>query len=515
MLKSIFVLCPSLLICFSILAQVPEDALRLSFTHPSGTAREQAIGGAMGSLGGDLSANFVNPAGLGFYKVGELLFTPSYSFSGSNASYLLNNSKGGSTNQFNVSTSGLVYAEVNSPGNSNAFSIAVTRSADFNGHTFYKGNNNYSSATEAYVSEFESSGLSVNDALSSPNLTYGTRSALYTYLIDTSMGGLGPVISQPGKVLAAGGSLQQSTDIISSGGITELAFSVAGGIHDKWYWGGSVGVPILSYKHTVTYTETDNGANPNNDFSTYSYTEYYSASGAAFNFKLGGIFRPNLNWRFGLAVHTPSIWGITDKLSTKMVTNTEGYHGIDSINSAPLDQASNTSNTINYDVEGPWHFLVSGSYIFPGTQVEGKMGFITADIEYVTYTSPNFYFPLDDNGNSPDNSYYDPLNKAIKASYKNNFNFRLGGEYKVDELAFRLGGSYSMNPYSSADLKGSYSTISGGVGYRKKGIFIDLTYVELIKKDVNFPYRLTDKENVYATTRQNTGSIILTMGFKF
>ena len=112
-------------------------------------------------------------------------------------------------------------------------------------------------------------------------------------------------------------------------------------------------------------------------------------------------------------------------------------------------------------------------------------------------------------------SYYDPLNKAIKANYKNNFNFRLGGEYKVDELAFRLGGSYSMNPYSSADLKGSYSSISGGVGYRKKGIFIDLTYVELFKKDVNFPYRLTDKENVYATTQQYSGSIILTMGFKF
>jgi hypothetical protein len=38
-------------------------------------ARQQAVGGAMGSLGGDISANYVNPAGLGFYKTGEYVLT--------------------------------------------------------------------------------------------------------------------------------------------------------------------------------------------------------------------------------------------------------------------------------------------------------------------------------------------------------------------------------------------------------------------------------------------------------
>jgi len=41
------------------LAQVPEDAIRYSFYTQSGTARSLAIGGAMGSLGGDISANYV------------------------------------------------------------------------------------------------------------------------------------------------------------------------------------------------------------------------------------------------------------------------------------------------------------------------------------------------------------------------------------------------------------------------------------------------------------------------
>jgi long-subunit fatty acid transport protein len=120
----------------------------------------------------------------------------------------------------------------------------------------------------------------------------------------------------------------------------------------------------------------------------------------------------------------------------------------------------------------------------------------------------------DDNGNQQNNSYYDPLNNTVKYFYKNTFNFRLGGEYKVDELAFRIGGSYSMNPYSSPDLKANRTTVSGGLGYRKHGIFIDLTYVEAIYHDVNFPYRLGQKNNVFSTVKQYTGNIILSFGLK-
>ena len=59
-------------------AQGPEDGLRLSWFAPNGTPRSNALGGAMGSLGGDLSAAHINPAGLGFYKSGELLVTSKY-----------------------------------------------------------------------------------------------------------------------------------------------------------------------------------------------------------------------------------------------------------------------------------------------------------------------------------------------------------------------------------------------------------------------------------------------------
>jgi hypothetical protein len=513
-MKRFLLLCHSMLFVFFLQAQLPEDALRMSDTHPSGTAREQAIGGAMGSLGGDISASYVNPAGLGFYKTDEILISPAWAFDASHTGYLSNNTKSPSVNHFVLSATGFVIGIPGDQGNNTAFSIAINRSADFNGHIVYQGKNNYSSAAEAYAEEFNASGLSIDQALTDPGISYGTRMALYTYLIDTSQAGTGPTIVQPDKVLAAGGQLNQSTDIQTSGGITEVAIGLAGVTQDKWYFGASIGIPIVSYQRTMTYTETDLSGNANNDFASYTYTESYSSKGVGVNAKLGAIFRPNLNWRVGLAIHTPSIYSITDHLSAAMTANTEGYHGIESIQSGTLDVAANASNSLEYDLNTPWHFIASGSYIFPGELTHGKMGFITGDIEYVTNTSTSFSLPVDENGNQPDNSYYTPLNNTVKSFYKNTFNFRLGGEYKVDELAFRLGSSYSTNPYSSPDLKANRTTISGGVGYRKKGIFIDLTYVEAIVNDVNFPYTLSQKDNVYSSVRQYTGNVILTIGIK-
>src|SRR6478736_8376120 len=72
---------------FTLYAQTPEEALRLGWNTPGGTARYRAIGGAMGSLGGDITAAYVNPAGLGMYKTNELVISPAFSFSNIKANF--------------------------------------------------------------------------------------------------------------------------------------------------------------------------------------------------------------------------------------------------------------------------------------------------------------------------------------------------------------------------------------------------------------------------------------------
>ena len=71
-----FLLIFSLLFCLKTFAQVPEDAIRYSWQPLNGSARFMATGGVMGSLGGDITAAFVNPAGLGLFKTGEFVFSP-------------------------------------------------------------------------------------------------------------------------------------------------------------------------------------------------------------------------------------------------------------------------------------------------------------------------------------------------------------------------------------------------------------------------------------------------------
>src|ERR1700704_4964725 len=107
-----------------LFAQLPEDALCMSWTVPSGTARQQAIGGAMGSLGGEISAGFVNPAGLGLYKTNEVVISPGWRFLLDKSSYLGTGTSGSSAQNFNLGASGLVLSYPGqNPGVSNAFAI--------------------------------------------------------------------------------------------------------------------------------------------------------------------------------------------------------------------------------------------------------------------------------------------------------------------------------------------------------------------------------------------------------
>jgi len=89
------------------------------------------------------------------------------------------------------------------------------------------------------------------------------------------------------------------------------------------------------------------------------------------------------------------------------------------------------------------------------------------------------------------------------------------GELKLNPFMVRLGYAHYGNPYEDDALKAGKHVLSGGLGFRDKGVFIDLTYVHTIIKDVNFPYRVQPpKQNTYADLKSQIGQILLTFGFK-
>ena len=164
-------------------------------------------------------------------------------------------------------------------------------------------------------------------------------------------------------------------------------------------------------------------------------------------------------------------------------------------------------------------YKVTGSISYVLREIEDvtkQKGFLTADVEYVNYKASSFKPDEENNNAQSTKDYLKSLNGAIDNAYKGAFNFRAGGELKFTTLMVRLGAAYYGNPYK--DIKGEKGhklNLSGGLGYRNKGFFVDLTYVHAMNKDVNFAYRLESAPYYAANIKNTTGNVFATVGFKF
>ncbi len=498
-------------------AQVPEDALRYSYFPQNGTARNLSIGGAMGSLGGDITSVFVNPAGIGNYRTGEFVITPGLFLNNNKTDFrcTLNRNK---QNIFGIGPIGIVYGMNNKYNRkySEAYSLAITQTADFNNTIHYKGLNNYSSYSEKFAEEFAKSGYSIDEAVA-PNTAfpYTSALALNTYLIDTfRIAGDLKVKGLPEFIVEDGKALMQENTTKTSGGMYEIALGYAMNQQDKLLLGGSIGVPIIDYKNITSFTESDTSSNTNNGFNYLTYTDEFKTMGAGVNLKLGLIYRPKEYIRLGIALHTPTyMFMMKDTRATSLTADTEDYEGLRSETSSTF--TNGIPGESRYTMITPWRAMISGSYVFREIQdVRKQKAFVTADIEYVNHQGSKFY-SANEQPTLDETAYFKSLSSVIKQQYKGNFNFRLGGELKFNTIMGRLGFAYYTNPYRDRELKARKMLVSGGLGYRNKGFFVDLTYVHAFNKDPNFPYRLEDKANTYATVKNQRGNIVASVGIKF
>jgi hypothetical protein len=299
----------------------------------------------------------------------------------------------------------------------------------------------------------------------------------------------------------------------TSGAISELAVAFAHNSKDKWFIGATIGIPLVNYSSKTTFTESDSSSNSSNYFKRFEYTDDFRTSGTGFNAKIGIIYRPQDYIRLGLAIHTPTWLFLKDTRTTNLSTELENPVAGFNVNSQTF--TNNQPGEAQYIQSTPFKAIISASYVFREVKdVTRQKGFITADLEYVNHRGSRF---SSDNETVTDEEkiYYKTLNQVVKNNYKGNFNFRLGGELKFNIIMARLGFAYYSNPHKDAELKARRMLLSGGLGYRNKGFFIDLTYVHAMNKEVSMPYRLEDRANTFAEVKQQRGNIVATVGFKF
>lgn len=496
-------------------AQSPEDGLRLSWFAPNGTPRSNALGGAMGSLGGDLSAANINPAGLGFYKSGELLITSKYLNTESKIDY-----RGTTTNTSkslsNIGNIGFVFADgkKNRGYSSTAFSISFTQIADFNSRQRFKGVNNFSSYSEKFLEELYYDNAGMNAAEN--NYIFGSSLAFRTYLVDTIADANGNLAGYQSLVPISSG-VNQTFDAYTSGSSNELTFGWGGNIEDKLYLGASVVFPMVNFNRSLYVSETDlNPTNTTNQFKFFEFNENFSSRGWGIGAKFGIIYKPESFLRLGFALHTPQLISFRDRLSADMTTNTESYAGSVSASSDELNNGN--AGVREYTVMTPTKATFSGSYFFANpSKPTQPLGFISADIEWVNYAGTRFYANDFDQASA---DYYDDLNATVKATYKNNINFKIGSEIKLTgNWMARAGTAYYGSPYKNefADENGktlvtpSRFIVSGGIGYRTNKYFVDFTISSSANRDAVVPYRLNDKPSPIGV--QNTNAVLFNIGY--
>ncbi len=488
----IAMLAGSCMACFTVHAQDQTDALRYSFLAPQGTARSMGFGGALGSVGGDFSSISVNPAGIGIYRKGEVLFTPNLRFGNTEGRYL-NSVQDDSRTTFNFGNLGIVFTRTErgkrydrAKWKAVSFGIGFNRMADFNRNYTYGGYMKTNGTENNSFSE-----LFVNDATLYPGdvVTNGTLAFLgyQTYLVNQdSLGFYSLASSEIG--------LNQTRSVSERGGISELVFSLGGNYEEKLMIGATLGLPTLRYIRNSYFEEVDAGGDNFDGFGSFRYNESLRTTGMGVNLKLGMIYKPADAFRFGVAIHTPTWFSLSDEFNESLTANTENFQGI-------VSEANNTRR-FDYNLTTPWRGIISA------TAMMGQYGFISADYEYVDYGSVRYGFT---------NEFRDEQsarNAVLKNTFQAASNFRIGIEGRLDNFFARGGFGYYGNPYKDNMYKNNRMDFSLGFGIRNERAFIDIAYVLSRMEQTEVPYTVPYVMAPVAILNNRLNTIALTLGFK-
>lgn len=483
-------------------AQKSEDALRFSQKNYISSARAAAMGGAFGALGNDFYAIGINPAGLGIYRHNEFSFTTSLASINANQK-----KRTASGEDFNLN------ADITSwnLGHMNAIIVIDNENQEkgsLSGFVIglgYRQLNNFDreslgradNSTSSFLDYLGIRGVSdLNNGYSTVN---PFSAALFesVKLLQVDNGGYATGLKDNEIV-------NQTKKIIESGYQGEYEVSLAANIDRKVFFGLSVGIQQLDYRYSSAYSEQTIGNN-NPDVDNFSYLQYVNQSGYGFNAKLGVIYKPIQNLSLGFAFDSGTKIKIDEEYYTTAIANYKH-----DVNGGTKHTAKSTVNDYSYTLSTPMKLTFSGAYIF------GQRALISADIEYIDYKQAVF-------SKNGDEETFQGVNSESKNSYKAVWNFRIGGEYRLNSLlSLRAGYAFEDSPYQSGFINdNNYKNIfSGGLGFRVSNFFANLAYINTKYNNSYAFYNVEDKTYGTAISSQikqkiSNNEFMLSIGLNF
>lgn len=468
-----------------VTAQNEADVLRYSSNYGLGTARFSGLGGAMGALGGDMSALHVNPAGIGMYRFGDISFTPSLEINNLESD-LHGTSYTDNKTILAINNAGFVLAnETKDPyWKTINFGVSYNRLNTFNDNLTIRSTNPYDrSLMQDFVDG--ANGYSLADLSD-----FASGLAWDGYVID-QVDSINNIYT--GAVHQ--GDMTQVQVAESSGRLAETAVTFGANYNDILYLGASLNFQSPFYKSLTKTTETPTEP-VGTDLVNYTYTENLETTGLGFNFKLGGIVKAGNFLRFGASVQTPTTFRLTDNYRTKLMSE---------VRNKDFNTTSQQSalSVFEYKVRAPWRYMASVAGIL------GKKAVVSFQYEFSDFASARLK-----NVSSYTGADFDAVNTLIESTFSSSNIFRAGAEYRLTpELYARAGFAYFSNPnkeneFTSADL--NRYQYSGGLGYRSAAWSLDLTYQLAQYQELYQTNYLAD----ITTLTNNRSSIILSLGFR-
>ncbi len=472
-------------------AQDQTQAFRFSQFYPEGTARYNAMGGAFGAVGGDFTSASTNPAGLGLFLGSELTITPTYLLAGASSKYLGQSSKDHKTN-LGIGNFGLVTSYQSKRtggivGTTLAFGYNTLN--NFHSSTTMQGINNNSSLLDNFA-------WHANNSNQLDEFYEGLAHELALMPLDTITNDYWHYL-QPFDAIGYEGYGQEQVRVLErSGYVGEYLVSAAMNISHKLYLGGTVGLHAVRFYEDVYHRETDiDDLEP--DFQAFRFGEYNSTRGYGYVFKVGIIFKPVHMLRFGASFHAPVVYQLTDDKFTDLDTYWDSNAGMTD------DYASSGLFSKEYTLRTPFRASFSSAVLL------GKMGLVSAEYEYVDYSTSDL--------DSPGYKFIDE-NMTISGDFGATHNLKAGAELRLNPVYLRGGFRYYMNPFIDSRNGSDIFVYSGGVGLRSNNTFFDIAYALSKSSDLYGLYQHSPEfEEGFekADNQYSRSKIMLTLGYKF
>ncbi|MEM9078466.1 MAG: aromatic hydrocarbon degradation protein [Bacteroidota bacterium] len=485
--------------CTFLSAQNINDVLRYSLEETQGTARFQAIGGAFGALGGDLSALNVNPAGSAVFNFSEFSLTGS-NYNRDNEVLFGNSFTDNNINSVKLNQVGgvFVFKSSDSPWKKLALAFNYDQVRNFDNEFVASGTTtqgvdnyflNFAQGVELGPLRVQE-GEFIEDAYLDigASLGFGAQQAFLGFqsgLIEpTADEDTNTSYVSNAQYSAVNQEYLQST----SGFNSKFTANFAGQYQENLYVGASLNFHSVLFEQLTLLDE--NGYDPTSPVQFTTFDNFLRTEGYGFSFSVGAIAKLNDNIRIGGSYQSPTWYRLTDDTSQR-INSTLAEPDIDFIDFGIVNLFE------EYNIKTPGKITGSAAVVF------GKDGFLSFDYGYQDFSQAELTPNADPNFAAENDFIANTL--GIVNSY------RIGGEFRIDNVSLRGGYRFEESPYENGEIIGDLVGYSGGIGLNFGPSRLDVAFTRT-ERDIN---ELLFSSGLDSSVDINQINTNITLGYSF